>query len=76
MKKQERIPALVEKFIEDLAGIQPGAISLITITMTINGAYLPKKGVTETILIDGLHKKVNEQQGNQPITYYVTCFEK
>ncbi|MFB6455315.1 hypothetical protein ACE38W_08605 [Chitinophaga sp. Hz27] len=76
MEKNEEILVIVERFVESIAAIDKDIASLITITMTVDGDFLPAKGHNKTILIDGNRKRINEVQGFTPLQYYVTCYEQ
>jgi len=76
MKSDEKLNIIISKFLQELKELEQNAISMITITLTIDAEYFPKAGFTEQLVVDGQVRRINEQQGNKPIPYYVTCYEK
>ncbi|NIG53067.1 hypothetical protein [Chitinophaga sp. Cy-1792] len=75
MKKHEIIPKLVKKLVEELTAIQQDAVTLVTVNLRINPAYMPKEGYNDSIYVEGELKRVNEQQGSQPVSYFISCIE-
>ncbi len=67
---------IIGKFLSELAALDQNAISLVTVTLTVKPEYFPKTGYRQQLEIDGTIKSIHEQQGTQPMPYYVTCYEQ
>ncbi|RAJ75021.1 hypothetical protein CLV59_11067 [Chitinophaga dinghuensis] len=76
MKNDEKLNVIISKFLSELKELEQNAVSMITITLTIDAEYFPKAGFTEQLVVDGEVRRINEQQGTRPFSYYVTCYEK
>ncbi|MBV7532375.1 hypothetical protein [Chitinophaga sp. sic0106] len=76
MVKDEKINAIIGKFLSELAAVEQNAVSLVTVTLTVKTEFLPKAGYRQQLEVDGVSKTIHEQQGSKPMPYYVTCYEQ
>ncbi|SHK95387.1 hypothetical protein SAMN05444266_101707 [Chitinophaga jiangningensis] len=76
VEKDKKINVIISKFLSELAAIEQNAVSLVTVTLTINPEYFPKTGYRQQLEVDGNIKTIHEQQGSKPMPYYVTCYEQ
>ncbi|MBV8255894.1 MAG: hypothetical protein JO154_25085 [Chitinophaga sp.] len=76
MKNDEKLNIIISKFFKELQELEQNAVSMITITLTVDAKYFPKAGYTEQLIVDEQMRRINEQQGTKPFPYYVTCYEK
>jgi hypothetical protein len=75
-ENKDTVEIILRNFLQELAALENKPVELLSITLTVDGAYFPKRGHTQSILVKGQRKRINEQRGSDPLHYHITCYEK
>ncbi|PSL49973.1 hypothetical protein CLV51_1011315 [Chitinophaga niastensis] len=76
MENNDNIEIILRRFLQELASLENKPVELLTITLTVDSAHFPKRGNTQSIIVKGQRKRINEQRGSDPLHYHITCYEK